>query len=57
MLQVNNKLYIEVGSFQHNKHGNIVCGDSVLMHKSIKENRTIAVLSDEIGRASCRERV
>ena len=49
MLQVNNKLYIEVGSFQHNKHGNIVCGDSVLMHKSIKENRTIAVLSDGLG--------
>jgi len=49
MLQVTNKFYIEVGSFQHNKHGNIVCGDSVLMHKSIKENRTIAVLSDGLG--------
>ncbi len=49
MLQNTNKLFIEVGSFQHNKYGNIVCGDSVLMHKSIKENRTIAVMSDGLG--------
>jgi len=49
MLQDTNKLFIEVGSFQHNKYGNIVCGDSVLMHKSIKENRTIAVMSDGLG--------
>lgn len=49
MLQDTNKFFIEVGSFQHNKYGNIVCGDSVLMHKSIKENRTIAVMSDGLG--------
>ncbi|MFA6805923.1 MAG: SpoIIE family protein phosphatase, partial [Bacteroidales bacterium] len=49
MLQDTSKFFIEVGSFQHNKYGNIVCGDSVLMHKSIKENRTIAVMSDGLG--------
>ena len=49
MLQETNKLFIEVGSYQHNKYGNLVCGDSVLMHKSIKENRTIAVMSDGLG--------
>lgn len=49
MLQETNKLFIEVGSYQHNKYGNLVCGDSVLMQKSIKENRTIAVMSDGLG--------
>lgn len=49
MIANTKKLFIEVGSFQHNKHGNSVCGDSVLMHKSIEENRTIAVVSDGLG--------
>ncbi len=49
MLANTKKLFIEVGSFQQNKFGNSVCGDSVLMHKSIEENRTIAVVSDGLG--------
>ncbi|MCK9320642.1 MAG: SpoIIE family protein phosphatase [Bacteroidales bacterium] len=49
MLSNTKKLFIEAGSFQQNKHGNIVCGDTVLMHKSIEENRTIAVVSDGLG--------
>lgn len=43
------KLFIEVGSFQQSKHGNIVNGDSILMHKSNEQNRTIAVMSDGLG--------
>lgn len=42
-------LFIEVGSYQNNKHKNIVCGDSVLLRKCVGENRNIAVLSDGLG--------
>lgn len=49
MLQNTKKFFIEIGSYQHNKYGNIVCGDSILFHKSVKEDRTIAVMSDGLG--------
>lgn len=49
MLQDTKKFFIEVGSYQQNKYGNIVCGDSIMLHKSVKENRTIAVMSDGLG--------
>lgn len=49
MLQDTNKFFIEIGSYQQNKYGNIVCGDSIMLHKSVKENRTIAVMSDGLG--------
>ena len=49
MLQDSKKFFIEVGSYQQNKYGNIVCGDSIMLHKSVKENRTIAVMSDGLG--------
>jgi len=49
MLQDTKKFFIEIGSYQQNKYGNIVCGDSIMLHKSVKENRTIAVMSDGLG--------
>lgn len=49
MLQDTKKFFIEIGSYQLNKYGNIVCGDSIMLHKSVKENRTIAVMSDGLG--------
>ncbi|MBO7276834.1 MAG: SpoIIE family protein phosphatase [Bacteroidales bacterium] len=48
-MQNKEKLFIEVGSYQNNKHKNIVCGDSVLLRKCTGENRNIAVLSDGLG--------
>jgi hypothetical protein len=44
-----NKLFIEVGSYQVNKHDNIACGDCVLLRKVPSEERCIAVLSDGLG--------
>ena len=43
------KLFVEVGSYQNNKCGNMVCGDCILLKKCIGENRNIAVLSDGLG--------
>ncbi len=43
------KLFVEVGSYQNNKYGNMVCGDCVLLKKCVGENRNIAVLSDGLG--------
>ncbi len=48
-MQNKEKLFIEVGCYQNNKHKNIVCGDSVLLRKCTGENRNIAVLSDGLG--------
>ncbi len=42
-------IFVEAGSFQLNKSGNIACGDTVLLHKFPKEERCIAVLSDGLG--------
>jgi Serine phosphatase RsbU, regulator of sigma subunit len=49
MIQETNKYFIEVGSYWQNKYGNIVCGDSIYLHRNVKENRTVAVLSDGLG--------
>lgn len=42
-------IFVEAGSFQLNKSGNIACGDTILLHKFPKEERCIAVLSDGLG--------
>ena len=41
--------FLEVESFQKNKAGNIVCGDSFLFTKYKEEGRVICVLSDGLG--------
>lgn len=41
--------FLEVESFQKNKSGNIVCGDSFLSNKFKEEGRVISVLSDGLG--------
>ncbi len=42
-------IFIEAGSFQLNKYGNIACGDTILLHKFPSQERCIAVLSDGLG--------
>lgn len=41
--------FLEVESFQKNKAGNLVCGDSFLSNKFKEEGRVISVLSDGLG--------
>ncbi len=41
--------FVEIGCFQKNKNGNIVCGDTFLSKKVKEKNRYIAVLSDGLG--------
>ncbi len=41
--------FLEVESFQKNKSGNLVCGDSFLSNKFKEEGRVISVLSDGLG--------
>ncbi len=44
-----NKLIIEIGSYQLSKHANVICGDTFLSKKVTGENRYVAVLSDGLG--------
>ncbi|MGP1515655.1 MAG: SpoIIE family protein phosphatase [Bacteroidales bacterium] len=46
---MSDNIFVEVGSFQLNKSGNIACGDTVLLHKFPNQERCIAVLSDGLG--------
>ena len=46
---MSDNIFVEAGSFQLNKYGNIACGDTVLLHKFPKQERCIAVLSDGLG--------
>ncbi|MBR1625826.1 MAG: SpoIIE family protein phosphatase [Bacteroidales bacterium] len=46
---MSDNIFVEAGSFQLNKHGNIACGDTVLLHKFPNQERCIAVLSDGLG--------
>jgi len=41
--------FVEIGSFQSNKHKQLVCGDTILTRKVAEENRFVAVLSDGLG--------
>ncbi|HKZ17537.1 MAG TPA: SpoIIE family protein phosphatase [Geobacteraceae bacterium] len=42
-------LFIEIESFQKNKHGQDICGDYFMTHKLIEEDRVISVMSDGLG--------
>lgn len=46
---VENDLIIEIGAYQQNKNGKVVCGDTFLSKKVSGENRYVAVLSDGLG--------
>jgi hypothetical protein len=41
--------FVEIGTFQRNKHNQLVCGDTILTRKMPEENRYVAVLSDGLG--------
>ena len=42
-------MIIDIGSYQLNKAGQVVCGDTFLLRKVAGENRYLAVLSDGLG--------
>jgi len=46
---IENDLIIEIGAYQQNKSGKVVCGDTFLSKKVSGENRYVAVLSDGLG--------
>ncbi len=48
-MNVENSHFVEIGSFQSNKHKQLVCGDTILTRKSAEGNRFVAVLSDGLG--------
>jgi len=41
--------FVEIGFSQHNKHGNVVCGDTFLSKMVDGKNRIVSVLSDGLG--------
>ncbi len=43
------RYFVEIGSYQSNKHDQWVCGDTILTKKLAEENRYVAVLSDGLG--------
>lgn len=42
-------MIIEIGSYQLNKFGKVICGDTFMSCKVASENRYVAVLSDGLG--------
>ena len=46
---MNNRLFVEIESFQYEFEGEDICGDCFMMEKTAGFNRIIAVLSDGLG--------
>ncbi|KMQ50072.1 Fe-only hydrogenase, subunit HfsC [Chitinispirillum alkaliphilum] len=44
----NKELFIEIGSFNHSKHGNSTSGD-VLLTKKLEQGRVVSILCDGLG--------
>jgi hypothetical protein len=46
---MNDRLFVEIESFQYEFEGEDICGDCFMMEKAVGFNRIIAVLSDGLG--------